>query len=163
MKRLPKQAGDTIVEVLISIGIISLVLGASFVLTNKSISDEQRSQEHSQALQLLQAQIEAIRVAGSAVDISTPFCMPSTSPYAPQTIGGMPNPATISASQDAAGSFSEYPNVCNLGADGNIASAEPKFHIFDTWDNTTETFSVNARWNAVNGGIDTVTLYYRTN
>jgi type II secretory pathway pseudopilin PulG len=56
-----KQRGDTIVEVIISIAVISSVLVGAFYLTNRSTRAVRDSEEHSQALQLLQGQVEQLR------------------------------------------------------------------------------------------------------
>lgn len=53
-----KQRGDTIVEVLIAIVIVSMVLVAAYVTTTHSVNGMQDTQEHSEALQLAQAQLE---------------------------------------------------------------------------------------------------------
>lgn len=55
------QAGDTIVEVLIAIAVVSAVLVGAFVLSNHSTQAVQDSQEHAQAQQILQGQVEQLR------------------------------------------------------------------------------------------------------
>jgi len=60
------SAGDTIVEVLIAIAVASMALVAAYASTahnNQSIED---TQERSQALQLVQSQIEFLRNNGAA-------------------------------------------------------------------------------------------------
>lgn len=58
------QKGDTIIEVLITIAIISTVLVGAFIATNKNIATIQNTQEHSQAQKLVESQIESLRNAG---------------------------------------------------------------------------------------------------
>jgi len=60
MKRLG-QAGDTLVEVLICIMIVSLILTGAYVTTNKSTLRVLDSQERAQALKLAQGQVEQVR------------------------------------------------------------------------------------------------------
>lgn len=55
------QRGDTIVEVVIAIAVISSVLTGAFYLTNHSTRAVRDAQEHAQALQLLQGQVEQLR------------------------------------------------------------------------------------------------------
>ena len=55
------QRGDTIVEVLIALAIISSVLAGAFFVTNRSTQNVRDTEEHTQALQLLQGQIERVR------------------------------------------------------------------------------------------------------
>ncbi len=57
------QAGDTLVEVLIAIAIVSLVLVSAYASVNKNTQMNQTTQERSQATQLVQAQIEFLRAA----------------------------------------------------------------------------------------------------
>lgn len=83
MKRL-SQAGDTIVEVLICMAVISLVLGGAFVTTRKSQLGVRNSQEHAEALKLAESQIEQLRPdANEAEQLSTPnpFCMYQGTPH----------------------------------------------------------------------------------
>ncbi|HSX31598.1 MAG TPA: prepilin-type N-terminal cleavage/methylation domain-containing protein [Candidatus Saccharimonadales bacterium] len=56
-----RQTGDTIVEVLIAIAIVSLVLTAAYVITNKNTVAIQANQERIQAQHLVAAQIESLR------------------------------------------------------------------------------------------------------
>ncbi len=59
-----RKAGDTIVEVLISITVISLVLTTAYVITNKNNISMQANQERIQAQHIAEAQIEALRSSG---------------------------------------------------------------------------------------------------
>jgi Tfp pilus assembly protein PilV len=72
------QRGDTIVEVLISILVVSVVLVTAYVTTNHNINSMQDTQEHSEALQIAQAQLEYLhnvpqsgRPNGGCFDAST--------------------------------------------------------------------------------------------
>jgi len=58
------RRGDTIVEVLIAIAIVSLVLTAAYVISNKNTVAIQANQERIQAQHLVEAQIEALRAQG---------------------------------------------------------------------------------------------------
>lgn len=81
MRRMIKlqQRGDTIVEVLIAITIISLILGGAYVTSHNSLNATQDAQEHANAINLGQAQIELLRTqatTGNAIFThSIPFCM----------------------------------------------------------------------------------------
>lgn len=57
------NTGDTIVEVLIAIAIVSLVLGGAYVSTNRSFQTTRTAQERGEALKLAESQVEAIRQA----------------------------------------------------------------------------------------------------
>lgn len=57
----PNEQGDTIVEVLLAIVIVSAVLTGAFVVISKNSQQVRDSEEHAQALQLLQGQVEQVR------------------------------------------------------------------------------------------------------
>ncbi|HEY1835622.1 MAG TPA: type II secretion system protein [Candidatus Saccharimonadales bacterium] len=74
------QAGDTIIEVLIAMAIISLVLAGAFLTTRNSQNAVLNSQEHAAGLQLIESQIEQLRSVASAdsqspVFTTSKFCM----------------------------------------------------------------------------------------
>ena len=56
-----KQRGDTIVEVLIAIAVVSLVLVAAYTTANRNIRAIQNNQERVQAQHLVEGQIEALK------------------------------------------------------------------------------------------------------
>jgi Tfp pilus assembly protein PilV len=60
-----RQEGDTIVEVLIAIAIVSLILTAAYVISNKNTLAVQDNQERIQAQHLAEEQIESLRAKGS--------------------------------------------------------------------------------------------------
>lgn len=55
------QAGDTIVEVMVSLAIISMVLGASYAVANRSLRGVQTAQERTEASQIAQTLIETVK------------------------------------------------------------------------------------------------------
>ena len=57
------QAGDTIVEVLIAMTIVSLVLAGAYASSNRNIRSTLDAQEHGQALKLAESQVEYLRSA----------------------------------------------------------------------------------------------------
>ena len=56
-----KQRGDTIVEVLMVVAVISGVLGTAYAITNRSVKSNQLSQERGQAVKVAETQIEQLR------------------------------------------------------------------------------------------------------
>ena len=58
------QAGDTIVEVMASIAIMALALGAAYSLSNRSFHTAQNTEERTGALAIAEGQIEFLRNAG---------------------------------------------------------------------------------------------------
>lgn len=70
---LRNEQGDTIVEVLISIAIVTLVLVAAYQTSIRSSAAVQSNQERIQAQHLVEAQIESLRAKGSLTGSSTCF------------------------------------------------------------------------------------------
>jgi len=60
MKR-RRQAGDTIVEVLIVLAVLSLAFAISYATANRGLNQSRNAEEHSQALGVLNAQVELLR------------------------------------------------------------------------------------------------------
>lgn len=56
-----KSHGDTMVEVMIAVLLVSMVLTGAYVTTNRSALGIRDSQEHAQALKLAQGQLEQVR------------------------------------------------------------------------------------------------------
>lgn len=84
LKRL-NATGDTIVEVLIVLAILSFAFATASVTANKGLGQSRNAQEHSQALGIVSAQMELARkaVSGSTAAVlptSGQFCMNGTTP-----------------------------------------------------------------------------------
>jgi prepilin-type N-terminal cleavage/methylation domain-containing protein len=70
--------GDTIVEVLIAIAIVSLVLGGAYAASQQSLGSGQRTQERAEATKLVQQQLERLKSAaatGGVFSQTGPFCL----------------------------------------------------------------------------------------
>lgn len=61
-----RSKGDTIVEVLIALAVMASILVGAFAVASASARNIRTSQEHSEALQLLQGQIEQLRAYAMA-------------------------------------------------------------------------------------------------
>lgn len=57
------QAGDTMVEVLIATGVISAILGGAYTLATSSLRSALIAQERTEAVKLVEGQIELLRFA----------------------------------------------------------------------------------------------------
>lgn len=62
-----KNTGDTIVEVLIAMAVVSLVLAGAYTSTRKSANATRTAQEQGEALKLAESQVEQIKVALDSV------------------------------------------------------------------------------------------------
>lgn len=79
VKRL-KSAGDTIVEVLIAITVLSTVLGGAYASSRTSLNTTQTAKERDQGVRLVESQLERLKALSKsdAIDIFTiasPFCI----------------------------------------------------------------------------------------
>jgi len=152
MKRLThhrtgRQCGDTIVEVLISITVISLILGGAYVTTNKSLIATRSAQERGNALKLAESQVEQIKglvvtnpTAIFGGGVPSPFCVYSNS-----------GTLTVVASSDV---------NCVVNTSGVATTTEPKFSLSVT--RSGNDFTIRDTWNDLSGGVtDQVQIKYR--
>lgn len=132
------QAGDTIVEVMVSILIVATILTGAFALSRTSSHNVRSAEERTQALNLLQGQIELLRSAASDPGIdhsgfNMPFCMvgttitPATSASCTQTFytfkitKGATDPVSDGVTFTAAGTWN--------GTDGQIKRLQLQYRI----------------------------------
>jgi len=144
--RRPGQAGDTIVEVMVVLAILGLAISISYATANRSLLNTRQAQENSQATELIQSQVEALRtlaVTGDTPNIfqAGPYCLV---PIVPQPASG--------------------PYYTLLA--GGCAAPPIPYHVAITYVNNppsqSDTFTVTATWPDVLGeGSDTVTTIYR--
>ena len=137
------QLGDTIVEVLIVIAVISLVMAGAYVTTNRSLLATRAAQERGNALKLAETQIEEIK--GLAATNPTAL-FGTTAPFCISKATSQPVAAT-----DAA---------CTVGLSGDPTTIDPKFTISIT--RTNNYFVLTENWTNVSGRMtDSLQLRYR--
>lgn len=93
-----KQAGDTIVEVLVALAVSSLVMGSAIASANQSLRGSQRAQERSEAQKIAEAQLEQLRYKGyKGVGVATSFHFNSVwvQTSGPGSISGVGIPYTV--------------------------------------------------------------------
>lgn len=133
--------GDTLVEVLVCIAIVSTILAGAFVVTGHSRQGVENAQEHAQAMKMLESQIEQLRASAT---------------------GSTASPAIFTQ----AGSFCMSNGAVALvtSSSCNIGSAEPIFHLSITRTGTATAgyvFTANARWAQITNGYANEQLSYR--
>lgn len=130
-----QQRGDTIVEVLMAIVVVSMVLVAAYVTTTRNINGVEDTQEHSEALQLAQAQIEFLHDTTKSPAKNQCF----------DTNGNIVGNAK-----------------CKVDASGNPTTGQPQFTVAITHNNPT-TYKVAVTWFSLNQDApsNSVTLYYQ--
>jgi type II secretory pathway pseudopilin PulG len=140
-----QQAGDTIVEVMVAIAVVSMVLVAAFVTTNHNVLTTQDTQEHSQALQLAQGQVELLR--GSPFN-SGDNCFTSSG---------------VSASSAGKPAGSDPCVITGGGAPAGVG-VEPAYQVRITHPPlaTPGTYQVTVSWSSLLGATNSnVTLFYQ--
>lgn len=162
MKWLRSQRGDTIVEVLIAITVVAAVLGASYTVVNRTMVNSRQAQEHAEALQVANKQIEFLSTL-----TSDPVTANGLYDGAPRYM--CINPTTgavvdqnLSSPSDAEESYA--PACRNLGSVNyrvaveclngtaqcaGVAAGNKHFKVYVTWPSVT------------GNGNDQVTLVYR--
>lgn len=130
--------GDTIVEVLIAIAVVSAVLGGAFASTSRSLRGSRLSQERGEAVKYTEGQVESLKSAlavpaksNQIFTLTTDFCLDDTL-------------TVVTNIADAR---------CRKGQDGRYQLALRR---------TGSTFNATSRWSKVGGGNqETVTITYR--
>lgn len=153
MHRRLYQRGDTIVEVLIAIAIMSLILTAAYVTANRNYLSMQDAQERGTALKLLERETEAMKAYNvlpgghaSLIGAAGNFCMVLTPT-------GVPAIATNNGRTDGT-------NKCLFAPDATQANSgqEPAYSITIGPPATPPSIGINgtlfmlqARWDSILG------------
>jgi prepilin-type N-terminal cleavage/methylation domain-containing protein len=145
------RRGDTLVEVLIAIAIVSTVLAGAFNVTQKSTLAVRDSQERGEMLQILQGQVELVRANAIAQSDTSSgvysaggyFCMdPATKAMVP--MGGV--------------------NLANLGSfTGVCRNMGSRYSVAINYNSGSNTFTFFGRWDMVGGGTGSMQMSYRVN
>jgi type II secretory pathway pseudopilin PulG len=134
------NTGDTIIEVLVCIAVVSTILGGAFVTTRQSQVGVRNSQEHAEALKLVESQLEQLRGDTAQVTTyTTPFCMYNETP-----VSAVIAPQDADCTQDSGGlakqSDSRYYLTiarCTAIACGNNIAGSYLFTVTATWTQVT--------------------------
>lgn len=146
-----RQAGDTMIEVLISMAIVSTILGGAYVASNKSLLTIRDAQEHVDALKLADGQVELIKATPPATAIRNSFC------YVLNTSTG----TTPQAVPDNGSN-------CILTSKGELAptGVQPAYKVTVTYNPAPNSliYTVKVVWDTLTGQMNggNVTLVYRT-
>ncbi len=155
-----RQAGDTIVEVLIVIIVISTVLASAYGISIRSLQATQLTQERAFALKLAEGQIESLKSAAAATDSnilndSTGFCLNGVTPT-PIT-GGSPSNDYLTDPT------SNYPVECQRDPQGQSAGdcSSYCYYVGIKKSIGSNNFVATARWTSARGQREQVLLAYK--
>jgi prepilin-type N-terminal cleavage/methylation domain-containing protein len=144
------QRGDTIVEVLIAIAIVSMVLGGAYATTNKSLQATRSAQEQGVGLKLVETQLEQLK---SLAD--TPGSLSSSTPASFCIVQSAGKPTITSTASAGA--------PCTLNSQGTAAtSADQPAYVLAITQPTPNNFRITNSWVDVAGkNNDFVQMDYR--
>ena len=163
MIRLNNQ-GETIVAVLISVAVVSLVLVSSYVIVRRSFNLGIAARERTQALKIIESQLERLKYMVVAAD-------PTEDPFKPPT-HTPPNSFCISDDLELVDLTHPRVDLTNCELDDLVTGVEREFEFsihYDadgpndagsTYDD--DLFILKAEWVRVGTDeIDQITIYYR--
>lgn len=161
MRRLTNQSGDTIVEVLLSIAIVSLILGAAYVSANQSIKNVRRSQERIEATKVAEGQAEMLKaaiVSDNAISgLTTSFCLRYAGGASPISRTNFPAAFSTVPANSTSDALVNYPDYCKQDPNGGVI-----YHLSITKDPTLDAYNIRARWAKYGGtGIEEVNIRYK--
>ena len=149
-----EQKGDTIVEVLVCMAIISAVLGTAYTAVNRSVKNSQQAQEHSQALLIAESQLELLSELNPTLGTNA-FCMTGVVDPAADRMEVLPGSALTATSLPSA--EAAYPPECQFG--DNLLVGD-RYRVGITKDGAA-TYKIHVAWEGATGRIDTVNLAYK--
>ena len=144
MKRLT-SIGDTIIEVLIAMAIVSLVLGGAYISANESFNDTRQAQERSEALQIIESQLEALKQLasnGNTTIFTSPYVFCINNSYAATNATNTPSTSTPTLTFSNSSTFA--PACSNLGT--------AQIYNISIQQTATDQFTATAQWYRAGGG-----------
>lgn len=148
------QGGDTIVEVLISIVILAVVIGAAYAISTRSFQAGLNSKYRDQALSYAQQQIELLKNIDNSGNIATftenpnlPFCVN------PDDLSKITPPGPTTG--------------CTTPVGAPVAAAHDQYNVTVTYTGNgpsqTKTFNVTVNWTSASNIASQTKLYYKSN
>lgn len=154
------ENGDTILEVLLSVAVLSLILSTTFALANRSTQANRQAAERGEASRIAQSQMEKLKLYLSVPQASIPpqntfFCINDTADQYIDLGSGAP----IDPNGDVAFTGSAYVN-----AQLNNRCQEGENNLYyKIIRREGDTYTVYVRWPAVTGnGVDQASFVHRT-
>jgi Tfp pilus assembly protein PilV len=156
-----RQAGDTIVEVIVVLAVLGLAVGISYATAHRSLLATRQAAENSQATALVQSQLETLKAYSAITGDPAHDIYQTASSYCIDAAGAVvANPAIPATMPTSLTSdHSKYAAACTVNTPYHIAIGYQKV---DSSGNLIDTFTGRITWDDVQGsGQDTVTLVYR--
>jgi len=142
------QAGDTIIEVLIAVAVVTSVLGIVYSTMNRNLTTIRRNQEQTEASKMAQSQIEYLKGLYSVSpdkitnEANNGFCINGVTVVSiPTKPSGTLNGDDLTDYSTCVSNFLRY--------------------VIKRNNTDTKLYSVTVRYDAFNGGRSEVKMYYR--
>lgn len=131
MRVFNRQAGDTIVEVMVSMSVLGLVMGAAFVTSRHSLQSGLQSSYRDQADSYARQQVELIKKLDASGSLTgyqdSEFCINSSGPIKQ--------------------SVNSSTHLCTLP----VGSAAPsQYSLVDKYNSATKTYTIEVQWPSSN-------------
>lgn len=120
-----KQRGDTIIEVMIALAVLGLAFAISYATANRSLQTARNAEEHSEALQYVDSQLELMRRDGADSALYQQNAQQCMDPATDQPVSDSQAVCTINGLYHI--SFSYTPKPLN-GVDQDV------FSVKVTWE-----------------------------
>jgi type II secretory pathway component PulJ len=130
------QTGDTIIEVLLAIAIVSSVLGGAYVSSNRSLNASRQAEERVEALKLAEGQLERMKALAK---------VPTNN------IHSAPNIFCIDVSTNS--------KTTTVPCADSSLGVNYQFSI--SRDPATNVFTITSRWDRLGGGQEELKLAYK--
>lgn len=152
-----KQAGDTLVEVLVALTIVGLVVAGAYATANRSLALTRAAQERAEATKIVESQIEQFKYAIAEGPIDSQI-MDGNSPFCIADSGGV-----IAFSANPALPLLEVANLTTEATGGPYSSdcvIAQRYHVYARGAATSNRFTFNVRWERFTGGFDEIEIVY---
>lgn len=162
MRLYRNQKGDTILEVLICIAVLSFIMSASFALANRSSATNRQSAERGEAFKTTESQMERLKQYLSTVTTvdqlppsGSKFCMKADNTPTTTIVGTVATPAdfqaaiTVNAEYSVCKTGEFYYTYLQRGPDVSLGIGDNTFVSYTRWEN------------ASGKGIDQATMVHR--
>lgn len=155
------RQGDTLVEVLIAIAVITSVLAGAFTVVKMSAIGVRNSQEQSEMLQILQGQIELVRAlalketgtTGGIYSKSPRYFCVNTDSTSPDYGTKLSFDASFVLKPIESDNFNDYKAGCK--------NLQTYYNVAVTYDQASKAFVFTGRWDRIGGSRNQEKLVYR--
>lgn len=134
------QSGDTIVEVLIAIAVLTSVIGGAYSIMSLNMAKLRDNQERTEASKIAQSQIEAL-IGISKTDTSilpsgtSPFCIEYSAPLSINSVGAG-SPAADMEADDLDSNYADCTDTTGIYkyAVQRLATPNDSYRVYVRWD-----------------------------